>query len=104
MLRGAGNAIGNIGCLDMIRSLPKFDLQPILSDPPKLHDDGRGQLISGFRIDDRTLFELNRRLKAGLNALETGAGLSAVIFAAKGCQHTCITPLKAEVDRIQDYC
>ena len=86
----------------MIRSLPKSDLQAILSDPPKLH--GTGQLISDFRIDNRTCFELNRRLKADLNTLETGAGLSTIIFAAKGCQHTCITPLKAEVDRIRDYC
>jgi hypothetical protein len=82
----------------------KFNLEATLSDPPKLHDDGRGQLISDFRIDDRTCFELNGRLKAGFNTLETGAGLSTIIFSAKGCQHTCVTRLKEEVDRIQDYC
>ena len=102
MLRWCPERHRSIGCVDMIRSLPKFDLQAILSDPPKLH--GTGQLISDFRIDNRTCFELNRRLKADLNTLETGAGLSTIIFAAKGCQHTCITPLKAEVDRIRDYC
>src|SRR5262249_35693326 len=42
--------------------------------------------------------------KPGLNTLETGAGLSTVIFAANGCQHTCVTPDKALADRIQDYC
>jgi hypothetical protein len=89
--------------LGTIRSLPKFDLKAILSDPPKLHDD-RGQLISGWRIDDTTCFELNSRLKVGLNTLETGAGLSTIIFAANGCQHTCVTPDKAEADRIRDYC
>jgi len=90
--------------LDTTHSLPKFNLEAILSDPPKLHDDGRGHLISDFRIDDRTCFELNGRLKAGFNTLETGAGLSTIIFSAKACQHTCVTPLKEEVDRIQDYC
>jgi Methyltransferase domain len=89
--------------LDTIRSLPKFDLNTILSDPPKLHED-KGQLISHWRIDNKTCFELNDRLKAGLKTLETGAGLSTIIFAANGCQHTCVTPVKAQVDRIQDYC
>jgi hypothetical protein len=92
--------LGDSG-LDTIRP---FNLKTILSDPPKLHDDGNGTLISDFRIDDTTCFELDRRLKPGLNTLETGAGLSTIIFAANGCQHTCVTPLKAEVDRIQDYC
>jgi len=85
------------------RSLSKFNLKAILSDPPKVHDH-RGQLISDWRIDNTTCFELNSRLKAGLNTLETGAGVSTVIFAANGCQHTCVTPEKAEADRIQDYC
>jgi Methyltransferase domain len=89
--------------LDTIRSLPKFDLKTILLDPPKLHDD-KGQLISDWRLDNTTCLELNSRLKAGLKTLETGAGLSTIIFAANGCQHTCITPVKAQADRIQDYC
>ena len=79
---------------DIIRSLPKFDLQAILSDPPKLHDDGKGQLISDFRIDDRTCFELNRRLKAGLSTLETGAGLSTIIFAARVANILALHPSK----------
>jgi len=89
--------------LDTIRSLPKFNLKTILSDPPKFHED-RGGLISDWRIDNTTCFELNSRLKAGLKTLETGAGLSTIIFAANGCQHTCVTPVKAQADRIQDYC
>ena len=39
-----------------------------------------------------------------MNTLETGAGLSTIIFAANGCQHTCIIPDKALADRVQDYC
>jgi hypothetical protein len=89
--------------LDTIHSLPKFNLKTILSDPPKLHEN-RGELISDWKIDSMTCFELNSRLKPGLNTLETGAGLSTIIFAANGCQHTCIMPDKAQADRIQDYC
>ena len=82
---------------------PKFNLKTILSEPPKLHEDW-GQLISNWRIDDTTCLELNSRLKPGINTLETGAGLSTIIFAASGCRHTCIVPDKALTDRIQDYC
>lgn len=82
---------------------PKFDLQTILSNPPKLHEEN-GKLISDWRIDNTTCLQLNGRLKAGLKTLETGAGVSTIIFAGNGCQHTCITPVKAQVDRIQDYC
>ena len=89
--------------MDAIPSLSKFNLNAILSDPPNLNDRG-GQLTRDWRIDNKTCIELNSRLKAGLNTLETGAGLSTIIFAASGCQHTCITPAKAEADRIQDYC
>jgi hypothetical protein len=60
-----GTPEGNVGS-DTIRSLPKFNLKTILSDPPKLHDYG-GRVISDWRIDDTTCFELNSRLKAGLN-------------------------------------
>ena len=101
MIRAAGPQ--GIVALSIIRSLPTFDLNTILSHPPKLHEYS-GQLISDWRIDNKTCFELNNRLKAGLKTLETGAGLSTIIFAANGCRHTCITPDKAQVDRIQDYC
>jgi methyltransferase family protein len=83
--------------------VPQFDLKTILSKPPKLHESG-GQLISDWRIDDTTCLELNSRLKPGISTLETGAGLSTIIFAVSGCRHTCIVPDKALTDRIQDYC
>ncbi|MDD5584105.1 MAG: class I SAM-dependent methyltransferase [Candidatus Omnitrophica bacterium] len=36
--------------------------------------------------------------------LETGAGLSTVIFALKGTQHTCVTPDKNAVVNMLAYC
>lgn len=82
---------------------PKFNLKTTLAEPPKLHECG-GQLHSDWRIDDTTCIELDKRVKPGMKTLETGAGLSTIIFAANGCQHTCIVPDKAIVDRIQNYC
>jgi hypothetical protein len=80
-----------------------FNLNKILAEPPKLHERN-GQLISDYRIDKTTCRELNDRLKPGMKTLETGAGLSTIIFAANGCQHTCIMPDNELADRIQAYC
>ena len=80
-----------------------FDLKTILAYPPALHEN-EGELISNWRIDDATCLELNGRLTPGMKTLETGAGVSTIIFAANGCEHTCITPGSAEADRIQAYC
>jgi hypothetical protein len=77
-----------------------INLKTLLAQPPKLHEED-GQLVSIWRIDDTTCVELNTRLKPGMNTLETGSGLSTIIFAANRCRHTCIVPIKGEVDRIQ---
>jgi hypothetical protein len=80
-----------------------FDLQAILSNPPKLHEL-RGELTSDLRIDDFTCSELSARLKPGLKTLETGAGLSTIIFAANGCDHTCIAAHPNQLGRVKEYC
>jgi hypothetical protein len=80
-----------------------LNLTSILAEPPGFHESN-GQVISGWRIDDQTCLELNNRLKPDMKTLETGGGLSTVIFAANGCHHTCIIPEQALADRIQAYC
>jgi Methyltransferase domain len=82
---------------------PNFSLETLLADPPKLHEVD-GQLHSDWRIDDETCLELKARLKPGMKTLETGAGLSTIIFAGSGCQHTCILPDEKLAYRVQDYC
>jgi hypothetical protein len=83
--------------------LGSFKLESILVDPPKFFDD-KGQLVSYYRIDETTCIELSRRLKPGMKTLETGGGVSTVLFAAKGCDHVCIMPDAAMADRVRDYC
>jgi predicted O-methyltransferase YrrM len=90
--------------LDNTYTPANFDLKSLLSDPPRLHDNYRGGLTSEWRIDDTTALELNKRLKPGLKTLETGAGLSTIIFGANGCDHTSIVVEPTQIQRIQNYC
>jgi predicted O-methyltransferase YrrM len=80
-----------------------FDVKTILAGPPALHEN-EGELVSYWRIDDTPCLELDRRLTPGMKTVETGAGISTIIFAAHGCEHTCITPGHRETERILTYC
>jgi len=82
----------------------KLELGELLSYAPKLHKRSNGELTSDWKIDEMTCRELDRRLSPGMRTLETGAGLSTIIFADNGCRHTCIVPDQALVDRIIHFC
>lgn len=47
---------------------------------------------------------LDRHVGPQSQTLETGAGLSTVVFAGSGTSHTCVTPGDHEVERIRSYC
>jgi hypothetical protein len=81
--------------------IANFNLETLLATWPSYSWSTGG---SSLGIDEKTCRELNGRLKSGMNTLEIGAGLSTIIFAASGSQHTCIMPDKALADRVQDYC
>jgi hypothetical protein len=80
-----------------------LDLAALLANPPPLHERG-GHLISDWRIDDDTARQLYARIAPGMKTVETGAGLSTVIFAASGCDHTCVIPDAPLAERIKNYC
>ena len=78
-------------------------LDELLADPPRLHTDAGGQPISwGLPVDVlRFLHDESSDLS---RTLETGAGLSTIIFAMRRTQHTCVVPDQVQVERITEYC
>lgn len=75
-------------------------LDSILAEPPLVHADG--SLIWGLSED--VLRYLDDTLQPGAKTLETGAGLSTLLFALKSSEHTCIVPSEQEIERIRAYC
>jgi hypothetical protein len=77
-------------------------LTDVLDDPPKVHPSD-GQLIA-WGLQRPVLDFIDAYVTEGSKTLETGAGLSTILFALKGASHICITPFQEEVGRIRDYC
>jgi methyltransferase family protein len=69
---------------------------------PKLHL--AGGVARSWQINDQALAYIDTQVTRDSRTLETGAGVSTILFALKGCSHTCIAPFPDEVDRIKAFC
>jgi predicted O-methyltransferase YrrM len=73
------------------------DLDRLLAQPPALHGETTYSLVSSAL---RWIAGRPRPLRT----LETGCGLSTIVFAVRGDEHICITPDGSEPDAVQRYC
>lgn len=80
-----------------------MDLAALLRDAPAFHTDEGWHPVS-LQASDDVLRLLDASVRPGMHTLETGAGMSTVIFAARGAAHTCVTPAGGEVERIHAWC
>ena len=76
---------------------PSLPLQQLLADPPALHGSTTHSLVRGA-------LEWIDQLPRPLRTLETGCGLSTLVFVLRGDEHVCITPDADEPDRVRRYC
>jgi Methyltransferase domain len=83
---------------------PIVSLKELLADPPLVHGpEGSNELVThGLLPGALAWIELN--VGPGTRSLETGSGLSTIIFAIGGGEHHCIVPSQPEVDRLISYC
>jgi methyltransferase family protein len=73
----------------------------LLAKQPKFHGEG----TLDFALTAGALKILDELLEGGETTLETGAGASTVLFAAKGCKHTAISlDAPRELPLIEAYC
>jgi predicted O-methyltransferase YrrM len=55
-------------------------------------------------VSSEMLHFLNHNVSRDSHTLETGAGISTILFALKQTFHTCVVPDAELVDRIKNYC
>jgi hypothetical protein len=67
--------------------------------PPGLH--GRSEF---WGLAWEALAFIERTVQPGMATLETGAGASTIVFAARGADHETVTPSQEEADRIVAEC
>jgi len=81
-------------------------LQELLNDSPKLHRIGKVgvHVPISYDLSDQALHLIDQNVNPGSHTLETGAGISTILFAIKHAHHTCIVPDGDLADRIREYC
>ncbi len=80
-----------------------MDVNKLIEDPPMLHRDSSGNPAS-WHLDEPVLRYIAQSVTEASTTLETGAGISTVLFALKYTNHTCIVPDEVLADRIRRYC
>ena len=80
-----------------------MDLTHLLQNPPRVQRNGQGQFVE-MGLTEEVLNFISQRIDASSCTLETGCGVSTVVFALAGARHICITPAEHEIQRIRDYC
>src|SRR2546430_4548952 len=69
------------------------------SAPPGLHGSSEFWGLAWEALDF-----LERTVEPGMATLETGAGASTIVFAARGADHEAVTPSAEEAERIRGEC
>jgi len=80
-----------------------MDFHDLLRHPPWLHVGRDGNPVA-WRASDKLLRYLHATLTEGDATLETGAGITTLIFAMKRCRHTVVVPDEALIGRVQRWC
>jgi predicted O-methyltransferase YrrM len=73
-------------------------VESLLNSCPAVHGDVT------YGLDTDTLRFIDLHVFADSRTLETGSGLSTLLFAYKNSHHTCVTPWQLEATRISRHC
>ncbi len=79
----------------------------LLADPPQIHTvsgPGQSPAPGGVWATEPSCYEfIASACRPGCRTLETGIGLSTVLFTLISAEHTCIAPFQAEADKVFAY-
>ena len=75
----------------------------LLDNPPALHINQRGELVN-LQSDPTLVPHLRDAVFPGARTMETGSGISTILLLALGAEHTSVSPVGGEAERIRAYC
>jgi len=78
-------------------------IEELMKAPPSLHRSDPNTPVN-WGIHDALIPHLRRAVRPGSRTLETGSGLSTIIFLALGAKHQSVSPDAGEAERIKSYC
>lgn len=79
-------------------------LKDLLADPPLVHGpEGSNEIVTHGLLPG-PLAWIESNVASDSRSLETGSGLSTIMFAIGGGEHHCVVPNQPEVDRLLTYC
>lgn len=84
-------------------SVTPVDVEFLMTTPPKFHGEDDA-ITDSWRLNDAGLRFLDSHIQRGMRTIETGAGVSTIVFALRRTRHTCIVPDERVVRRIRAYC
>src|SRR6266496_5438836 len=80
-----------------------MDLHDLLAAAPPMHPD-ENDIPVAMEAPREVLHLIDQTVDEDSRTLETGGGLSTLLFALKGCRHDCVVPFAAEIARIRQRC
>ncbi|HJQ32239.1 MAG TPA: class I SAM-dependent methyltransferase [Pyrinomonadaceae bacterium] len=80
-----------------------MNLSALLEETPLVHADESGSMVY-MGLEEGVLRLIDEHVGASSKTLETGCGTTTALFALKGADHVCISPLESEVGRVREYC
>jgi hypothetical protein len=78
-------------------------LAELLADPPVVHRDGAGNRVT-WQASDEVLRVIDGHVHDGSRTIETGEGLTTILFALKRAHHICVSPNEEAIGLIKAYC
>jgi hypothetical protein len=78
-------------------------IEELMRAPPALHRPDPNTSVN-WGIHEALVPHLRRAVRSGSRTLETGSGLSTIIFLALGAKHQSVSPDAGEAERIKSYC
>jgi predicted O-methyltransferase YrrM len=80
-----------------------MDAKELIQKKPTFFQKSSGELVS-YQTTHDVLYFLEDHVNKDFYTLETGAGLSTIIFALKSANHICIAPQEAQFNNIKKFC